>query len=570
VKSSLFELSKWFSRFIGKSALVEINGRFIGTINMITPRILQGWKNGSVVLHVQDKENSKTDFVVIDIDYQIEPEKLMKLHGLVEKTGGKGYHVWYFLNSRISVNLARELGSRIASRLGNSKIEVFPKNSNRSFIRMPTSKSTVIKLPVGGNIGDVLVDADPCLANIAYGVQQGMRNLAAFAIANRFNIPKKMKEELVTVWSNLCSPPFTRSELKQISLSGYTVSCKYMRLYGLCPGNCDKMPRKINIDEAVRILREHIVGEERLVKQLLYIGLSSFTSMPQSAVVLGPMGSGKSYVTSRVLKLFPNVVEFSRLTERAIEYMNIDLTHKILYIREYEGLQSGSIRTVLTEGGHILGVVIDGKFVRKEMTGTPTLITTSTYMPEPELMSRLWVLTTDISKQQTVNILRHLVRSRNDEINAVLEQDINPEDVDVSLLEIFVDVVKDTELPVETRRDFGKLVSMAKIIASAKRKSEVDYEVLEELRIFVDRLPSFAGLYTNEQMAVYSALDGPMTPNDILKRVNMRKTRLTKVISQLEELGAVIVDEGLVKPVGVNNRLVELYDKFLEVVKNAR
>ena len=87
------------------------------------------------------------------------------------------------------------------------------------------------------------------------------------------------------------------------------------------------------LDEvAEAVFQGGLVGEDRAAK-LIYLALTTrLLSKPVSVKVTGPSSAGKSYVTSKVLQLFPEdaYYELSSMSEKALVYSEEPLQHRFL------------------------------------------------------------------------------------------------------------------------------------------------------------------------------------------------------------------------------------------------
>jgi len=94
------------------------------------------------------------------------------------------------------------------------------------------------------------------------------------------------------------------------------------------------------IDYCIQTIVKEARKEERLVKQILYTGLSAYTKNPFNLAINSPSGEGKSYVIQKVIDNFPNqdVIVFSAMSDKALFHRQ-----GILVIRneigEYESVE---------------------------------------------------------------------------------------------------------------------------------------------------------------------------------------------------------------------------------------
>lgn len=98
-----------------------------------------------------------------------------------------------------------------------------------------------------------------------------------------------------------------------------------------------------------------LVGQKREAA-LLYLAVTSRIYTPVNVVVKGTSSGGKSFLTTTVLRLFPQTAyhELTAMSERALAYSEEPLAHRFLVLYEAAGLGSEFaqylIRSLLTEG----------------------------------------------------------------------------------------------------------------------------------------------------------------------------------------------------------------------------
>jgi len=190
----------------------------------------------------------------------------------------------------------------------------------------------------------------------------------------------------------------------------------------LFPGQIEPYVQQINeklhnpdiLEWVTEVLSNRIVGENLNKLTLFLIALSYKTDESQGAILTGPPAIGKSHVTKNVLRLFPNVINLSRITGAVLDRLGIDLSHYILYISELGGQEqaTSTLRVMLSEGELRLATteMHDGKIRPKviQTTGVPVYVTTTTQeVVERQLASRTWMLNLDTTKEQTRRILHY-------------------------------------------------------------------------------------------------------------------------------------------------------------------
>jgi len=265
-------------------------------------------------------------------------------------------------------------------------------------------------------------------------------------------------------------------------------------------------------------LDREVVGED-LNKQLLFlICCSTFTDNPVSAVVKARSSAGKSWLVNRVLDIFRIlgiVIEFSRITPTYLENMasrnrppkpvrtkeesdqeylerlqrwksqprTVDLKGKILFIDEMKGIQNAQApKLIISEGRLRLGTVdVNRESVELEVTGTPTIITTTTQaaLDDPEFQNRVLSIDVDESEDQT-----KLILGRHAERFADPAEDLTEYQREKALAEFFNQLkpykianpfgtLIQQDYPtknIEARRDFPKLLSLANVVTWLNQK----------------------------------------------------------------------------------------------------
>ena len=235
-------------------------------------------------------------------------------------------------------------------------------------------------------------------------------------------------------------------------------------------------------------LDKQIVGE---TKNKMTITLSADTKLLAKKlhlILTGGSSVGKNYLANQVLKLHPNVLDFTRITKRAADYLtDIDLSNYIIYIREMKGIEAAdySIRLLMTEG-HLTLLTVEkdprtGKMKKRvvRVKGEPVIISTLTFgTTTPEMSTRTATLTLDESTLQTREILRHqgdefatLFKkpfTEEEMIFRTINQTLPPIRVLVPYSPKIAEIFPEDKLRI--RRDFKKLESIIEAIASYYRR----------------------------------------------------------------------------------------------------
>lgn len=228
------------------------------------------------------------------------------------------------------------------------------------------------------------------------------------------------------------------------------------------------------------VLSHRIVGEDLNKLTLFLIALSYKTDDPQGVIFTGPPAIGKSHLTKNVLRLFPNVINLSRVTAAVLDRMGIDFNHYILYISELGGQEQATptLRVMLSEGELRLATTTmeNGKILPEviETTGVPVYVTTTTQeIVERQLASRTWMLNLDTTKEQTQRILRYQAKKSssvnkdeytNDEMALrCLLYKLEPHKVLIPYAEKLSELFPSEEF--QARRDFERLLALIKCVA---------------------------------------------------------------------------------------------------------
>lgn len=285
--------------------------------------------------------------------------------------------------------------------------------------------------------------------------------------------------------------------------------------------------------------------------------------------------SGKSWLVNRVLDLFRPigvVIEFSRITPAYLENMasknrapkplpeknesdsdyldrvekwknqarTIDLKGKILFIDELRGIQNAQApKLIISEGRLRLGTVdVNRQSVELEVTGTPTIVTTTTQaaLEDPEFENRVLSIEVDESEDQTKRIIeRHAERF------ADPAEDLSEYQREKAIVEFFNNlrpykvanpfstlIGKDYPTKnVEARRDFPKLFGLANSLTwlnqKKRRKAKKGLELflvtdladIEKIReIGLSSLRESLAGYSEKEDALLEVFKNEVDPSD--------------------------------------------------------
>ncbi|MEM1750081.1 MAG: hypothetical protein QXO91_00680 [Desulfurococcaceae archaeon] len=233
------------------------------------------------------------------------------------------------------------------------------------------------------------------------------------------------------------------------------------------------------------VMDKEIVGEyeNKFLLFLIFLSKDLRAEYAQACFIMGESSSGKSYLMHKVLSYFPEecVIWLTRSTTHGLEYFckDKDLTGHILAIEEAPGLNEAQpyIRSIFSErglkivtaqsvgGGQVVSQVI-------EIKGCPAFVTTSCSPVMDEQMStRVWILSTDESVEQTKRILEFEVRKESHPSSANIEEEkeaIRNALKELKPVKVLIPYASFIEFPfnkVRVRRDFPKLLTLIKTSA---------------------------------------------------------------------------------------------------------
>jgi len=226
-----------------------------------------------------------------------------------------------------------------------------------------------------------------------------------------------------------------------------------------------------------------VAGEEKNSLIFYLVFTSRVTEEPLSVVVKGESSAGKSYVVSRVMKLFPSnaYIDITDATAQSFFYAPKDhFAHKIILIFEKHGGEKAdySIRSLQSEKKlkiqHTVKNQATGEWEtkEKEVDGIVGFITTTTEaIIHSENETRNISIFPDESEYQTektFEITDAKYRGKEELDEKVLEQWRN---IQLSLktynvLIPFVEEVRDRfpKKPIRVRRDYGKILALIAVI----------------------------------------------------------------------------------------------------------
>ena len=294
--SSLDKLIKvFYEYFICRTDVFNLqfkDGNYLKRQEELTPIYLYKHLSGEIAVnvHALDK-NSMSKWIVFDVDRS--PKKTVKKlvnylnkteyskSFLVEKTGGRGYHLWVLFNRKYSAAVLRIIASEILNTVKVEGVEIFPKQDfiseevpygntvrlpfgihqktgKRSVLIYPSSIDEVVRYKLSdkklveysleymsGTKNNNKVFTPPkysafegCIAfqRIRSGVSEGYRDEAAFLLARIYRwigLPMADTYILLKEWNKLNEPPLSeyqiQAKVKQAYKNNYYVSLKSIR-----------------------------------------------------------------------------------------------------------------------------------------------------------------------------------------------------------------------------------------------------------------------------------------------------------------------------------------------------
>lgn len=230
-----------------------------------------------------------------------------------------------------------------------------------------------------------------------------------------------------------------------------------------------------------------LVGEEANKVPLWLFTLSRKLDKPIHATIYGQSSSGKSELMKTVLKTVPeeDVLEFSSMSARALDYRDGDLIGKVISIAELDGIQSEeleySIRTAQSEGKLVRSFAIrddstgDMKVIEKAIqVRSVFLMTTTRTSIHNENATRCFSLYADESTAQTQRVIEFIRRSQSREFKLgdarrkELTEVLKAAQRLLESIEIvipYAGLLRFPETTTRNRRDSVRFMSFLKVIA---------------------------------------------------------------------------------------------------------
>ena len=182
---------------------------------------------------------------------------------------------------------------------------------------------------------------------------------------------------------------------------------------------CEPLARHERIlDVFAEDLRHYGFAGDPSLAQTLFLSLTSrLLDLPVSVALKGPSAGGKSYLLSSVLAFFPGLAYYmmSTLSPKALAYLREPLTHQMLVVAEYDGMEDKRteylLRTLLSEGRitYAVPVNVGGRWVTRQIViegPTGLILTTTRLKLHAENETRMLSVEINDTAHQTRAILR--------------------------------------------------------------------------------------------------------------------------------------------------------------------
>ena len=181
---------------------------------------------------------------------------------------------------------------------------------------------------------------------------------------------------------------------------------------------CEELARNERIlDVFAETLHQSGFAGDPSIAQTLFLSLTSrLLDLPVSMVLKGPSAGGKSYLLSSVMAFFPDLAHYliSSLSPKALTYLREPLTHRMLVVAEYDGMEEKRteylLRTLLSEGRitYAVPMNIGGRWVTRQVIiegPTGLILTTTRLKLHSENETRMLSVEINDTSHQTKAIL---------------------------------------------------------------------------------------------------------------------------------------------------------------------
>jgi len=303
------KILKIFLLFVNRTdtfVMQQDDGSFIRVEDKLTADIIKQHLQHKITISVYQLDlNSNIKWVCFDIDDYASLEKAKILQNYIEEinylkgstlleyTGGRGHHVWIFFKEKVPAVVGQELCSMILNETG-ILCEYFPK---QTMLNDSTKYGNAVRLPLGFHRkykrpsklinpqslddikpvripkyiveeilakrkSDKLISSDmndnklkiagkivrcPAVNDLLKGVEEGLRDVAAFALARFYKSLGLLYQEtelLLLDWNNRNNPPLPEKQLikcvKQAYRKKYTFGCNTFQKEPLLKPFCER------------------------------------------------------------------------------------------------------------------------------------------------------------------------------------------------------------------------------------------------------------------------------------------------------------------------------------------
>jgi hypothetical protein len=244
-----------------------------------------------------------------------------------------------------------------------------------------------------------------------------------------------------------------------------------------------------------------VAGERRNAITIYLAITSRVLKTPISLLIKGESSSGKSFVPSQVIHLFPKdaYIELTGMSRQALVYSDEAISHRTIIIFEKHGMDQAlyNIRTLQSEGKVIFETVQKDpetgkhKTERIEKEGpTNFIVTTTSLKIHHENETRNWSVDVDESEEQTEAVKKKIadkysnIVAHHSFVNVFqnAQKLLKPYPVKIPFAEFLG--ARTPNRPIRIRRDFDKLLSAIEVITLLHQyqrpiKEEAGFEYLD-------------------------------------------------------------------------------------------
>lgn len=336
-----------------------------------------------------------------------------------------------------------------------------------------------------------------------------------------------------------------------------------------------------------------IVGENYNKVALWLFMLSRKLDKPIHAIVFGQSSSGKSELVKKVISTMPDedVLEFTSMTARALDYREDDLINKIISISELNGTEEidHTLRVAQSEQR-----LMRAYTVKDEVTGnmkniersivikSTFIITTTETSINNENNTRIFSLFADESLEQTKRIndfiksthtrefkLNNLKRKRVTEVLKAVQHLIRPIEVVIP----FANLLEFPSTSTRNRRDLSRFLSFITVITLLNQHKKITKS--DELGEYIEADLLDYELTYNYLLPIIKNTLADLSPRDelVLKVCCLLQDSLKEKIGErvftIKEIQSMAIKKNidLKNSVNLRNELFELVEKdYLELV----